>query len=1010
MKLGTKIRIAEEIVIEWLDRPAGAICPNCGRRGEVRQILDIDFRPPDRQHHFILQVCPACDVRFVDNTHSMDYGHEDVIELGWQAYQVQQGAGIWPIVRPMMRIPRGPGARVLEIGGGYGFGLDFCVRARNWRGEGYDPSLLSAFGRDELGLTVHQGYFGQEHLVFGPWDVLVATEVIEHVVIPPEFLRLARAALSDNGFLVLTTPDAEFIVPETSSDRLMPLLSPGVHVVLQTQSSLTFALHAAGFSFARVEREGMSLIAYASASPFTLIEDPVGTRAAYRTYLLERALLSPPSSDLALGFAGRGLFEAANDGDWTASAEAWTVLVPAVQARFGINIDIIDTLPAPAFNTTLAELLDTIPLNLGMVCFARAMDRLAAGESRSSVARLLNIAGQAVAAVQTALSKRSITDALYVVLGPLIEDELLICSAEAGAGVSVAPLAIRGGTLAWRGLIGLVNAGAHAFAEELRTTAGLGWPSEDLPAALQRDAWLSLANLGLFTNPELAIQAGVALGPEGRETLRQAFIRLVNSGAFEAANDLAVAHGLEDTSMDHPDAALAFAMLALNAGDPADVLRLIEKQNILQTKKDELITEVFVRLVNAGRYGEATALASTSNFATCDVGEISEKVWRAEFVLALNTDDPDAALNALRKSRLVADEAAESARQILYRYVNAARFFDASAIANEFSLLPTDEALTRTLVSIALETGQAARVSAIVAASPLASDVAARLCVTAFTQLVSEAAFGEAQRLMTPDFLAVLATESGPEGQSARLASVLLDLGLGNIEAAMQRLMLLREAGVPATTLGPLALEGFVRLVNEGRDNVAAALWTEGAENWLFACSPALREDALVLRVMLMLRLGESPFLALEAANAAGVSPARMEQLAFASLVRLVNSGDYAGARQIFSRAEKGLLRAAPPFDNATADAMFAAGMLFLQEKHDWRRAAAILARLRDGLIRRAPADGPADPLFWPALRAEFIALQNLNRREEGVSLLKSFISIYPHCPEDLMAQMTTTN
>jgi hypothetical protein len=79
---------------------------------------------------------------------------------------------------------------------------------------------------------------------------------------------------------------------------------------------------------------------------------------------------------------------------------------------------------------------------------------------------------------------------------------------------------------------------------------------------------------------------------------------------------------------------------------------------------------------------------------------------------------------------------------------------------------------------------------------------------------------------------------------------------------------------------------------------------------------------------------------------------------------------------------------------------------LFLQEKGDWRRGAAMLARLRDGLLRRAPAGGPPDPLFWPALRAEIIALNRLARGEEASRLLKTFIPVYPACPEDLLAQV----
>jgi hypothetical protein len=1087
MAARSKIRIAEEIVIEWLDRTAGATCPNCGRSGEVAQILDIDFRPPDRPHRFVLQVCPACTVRFVDNTHSMDYGHEDVVELGWQTYQVQQGAGIWPIAGPLMRIPKGPRARVLEIGGGYGFGLDFCTRARGWRGEGYDPSMLSAFGRDELGLTVHQGYFGPENLADGPWDVLIATEVIEHVVIPPEFLRLARAALGETGILLLTTPDAEWIAPDTSADRLMPLLSPGVHVVLQTATSLAMALRVAGFAHVQVERGGMSLIAYASAAPFTLVEDPAATRAAYRTYLIERALISAPGSDLALGFAGRGLFEAANDGDASGAAAAWAALLPAVQARFGLDLDSIVTLPDAAAEATLADLLALIPLNLGMICIARAMDRLAAGAPRAGVERLLRVAGEAVGALQTALAKRSITDALYVVLGPLIADELLIGRAEAGDAASAAPLSARGGVLAWRGFVGLVNAGAYAPATSLRQDAGLTAPPATLDPGLRRDAWLSLANLGLSPGGDiaLAVEAGVALGPQGTEILQQAFVRLVNAGDFAAADALVAAHGLAAGAPAHADAGPAFVRLALGTGDAADALAWLDRLTppppdagalrvqifirlvnegafaaaarlaaahdlavgaatdpvaardaglalgllalahgdpatlpgllpglgLEEADAAALLGQAFIRLVNAGRYGDAQALAATHDVPARTAGlAVGMDVRRAEIALALNEGDPAQVAALLAGAGLASAEAQNIAAQAVLRLVNAARFAEAADVAARFGLAPADPALAQALALIELHEGDAARVPAMAAAAGAAGlltpEAATRLCLAAFTRLVNAGRLDEAHGVLTPEIAAALAAAPGETGRTARLAAVLLDLGQGRTEAAMDRILVLREAGVPAATLGPLAVDGFVRLVNEGRDEPAAALW-EDAADWLFACPETLRHDALAAHVTLTLRgAREGPLLALEAAATGGVPLARLEALAFAALVTLVNRADYEAARRVMARAEPGLIRAAPPLDDGTANAMFAAGMLFLQEKRDWRRAAAMLARLRDGLLRRAPAGGPADPLFWPALRAEIIVLNGLSRGEEARLLLKNFIPVYPACPEDLLAQV----
>lgn len=165
MGAGGKIRIAAHIEVEWLETQfAPAVCPNCGTAAPVRRYLDIDYRPPEAAHRFVLQICQHCTVRFVDNTETMDYSDEGLIGIGWHAYQVQLGAGIWPISAPLTRIQKPVGARVLEIGGAYGFGLDFCIQARGWRGEGYDPSPLTGFGARELGLTIHPDYFEEKDL------------------------------------------------------------------------------------------------------------------------------------------------------------------------------------------------------------------------------------------------------------------------------------------------------------------------------------------------------------------------------------------------------------------------------------------------------------------------------------------------------------------------------------------------------------------------------------------------------------------------------------------------------------------------------------------------------------------------------------------------------------------------------------------------------------------------------------------------------------------------------
>ena len=541
---GRRIAISAHIEIEWLERrTAQALCPNCGARGEVRQILDIDYRPPaehDDEHRFIVQICPECSVRFVDNMKMMEFHSEQQVERGEDAFHVQLGAGLWPIAGQIARLDLPAAAKALEIGGAYGFGLDFCLRARGWEGVGYDPSPFAAVGMRELDLPLRQEYFTARHLELGPWDVAIATELLEHVSYPAAFLLLMRRALGETGVLMLSTPNAAFISPDQPVSNLLPLLSPGSHTVLQTVQSLDIALHAAGFTFTHIIEDGLSLIGYASAAPIRLIEDDAARRQMYRRYLVERAGLAALTSDLCFGFAGRGIFEAVNDGDWEGADAAWAVLLPAAQARFGLDLQGMTALPAGAAGASLAALSRMMPLGLGMILFGRAMRLLVAGHSRGQLEPVLQLAADAIEVLLRALAKHSLQDALSASLAGLLRTELLICAAAAGRADAVTGLLALGSEeTSWRGFVELVNAGAIAPATALRETLP-ELPGQNIPAGLRRNILLTLVNFHLAPGGDaLRVLPCAAMLREAGENTDDALLgsltRLVNAERYDEA-------------------------------------------------------------------------------------------------------------------------------------------------------------------------------------------------------------------------------------------------------------------------------------------------------------------------------------------------------------------------------------------------------------------------------------------------------------------------------------------
>ncbi len=632
MSAAGKIRIAEHIEVTWLHGTADAACPNCGADGPARQLLEIDYHPPGAAHRFILQACGSCTARFVDNPEAMDYANEELIEIGWHVYQIQLGAGVWPITAPLARIGKPAGARLLEIGGAYGFGLDFCLRARGWTGEGFDPSPLAEFGARQLGLTIHQDYFEEKDLARGPYDVAMATEVVEHLPRPPEFLALMRRALAEDGILVLTTPDAAWITPALPAAQLMPLLSPGAHTVLQTKESLARALHDAGFAEVVVTQGGLSLLAYASARPFTLDQDAAAARAMYRGYLVERGTLAAPGSDLRFGFAGRGLFEAMNDGDLAAAEQAWQIVLEAARQRFGLELESMTTLPDGVDKMDLPELAQAMPLGLGMILFGRAMQMLGQDAPRHAVLPKLMLARAAAEALLGSLGRRSLVDGLSTSILPHIDAEIALCLAEAGAPAAV-PGLVRAAAdrnsliVPWQGFVGLVNAGAFGLAAALQTELALHRPADDMPADLRADVLRSLANLALAPGKDplpavAAAQALRALQPaaadEADALLLESFTRLVNTGRYGEAQALAAAHEADALmarvgGKTATDAETAAIMLALSRGETEAAMRRLPALQAAtggNAVLDGLYVDGFVRLMNEGKVELAAGLAA----------------------------------------------------------------------------------------------------------------------------------------------------------------------------------------------------------------------------------------------------------------------------------------------------------------------------------------------------------------------------------------------------------------
>jgi 2-polyprenyl-3-methyl-5-hydroxy-6-metoxy-1,4-benzoquinol methylase len=120
----------------------------------------------------------------------------------------------WPLIRPVFQ----PGCRVLEVGCGLGLvGASLkSLGARVWAVEP-DPEQ-AAYARDHYGLTVFTGHFEEADFPDAPFDLILASHVIEHFPEPLVFLRRVRSYAHPETRLFLETPN--ILAPKVSFRRM----------------------------------------------------------------------------------------------------------------------------------------------------------------------------------------------------------------------------------------------------------------------------------------------------------------------------------------------------------------------------------------------------------------------------------------------------------------------------------------------------------------------------------------------------------------------------------------------------------------------------------------------------------------------------------------------------------------------------------------------------------------------------------------------------------------------
>jgi len=135
--------------------------------------------------------------------------------------------------------------RFLDIGCATGFLLDEAKK-QGWDAEGVELSEWSVnFAKDKLGLKVFQGHLNEANFPSKYFDVIVLTDVVEHVIDPSGLMEEARRLLKPDGILYISTPDIESLLSKLLKAKWWGIQH--AHLYYFSRNSLTRLLDVAGF-------------------------------------------------------------------------------------------------------------------------------------------------------------------------------------------------------------------------------------------------------------------------------------------------------------------------------------------------------------------------------------------------------------------------------------------------------------------------------------------------------------------------------------------------------------------------------------------------------------------------------------------------------------------------------------------------------------------------------------------------------------------------------------------
>ena len=323
--------------IRWLpatERKVPLRCAACGHTGPHAPVAEVPALTPPHTHLTLLK-CAGCDSLLYDPPGIREFSDFAEGYDGFWRFYVEAGGGIWETIWPVLACAeRG---NLLDVGCGFGFLLDFWQRTGRGDAIGVELAEYGRIGASELGVVIHQSLLEDCAALAGRrFDIVYASEVIEHVPDPRAFAATLAPFVADEGVLVLTTPAAAFVTPENRSSTLLAALAPGFHGFLLSERAFAEIVRSAGFPYVETHRFGERQLLFASRRPLTLELDHAKLREPFLAYMAERLTLPVDDKSVWLGYAYRYLRDLTNLGRHVEAKRVAARMRDVIAATYGL--------------------------------------------------------------------------------------------------------------------------------------------------------------------------------------------------------------------------------------------------------------------------------------------------------------------------------------------------------------------------------------------------------------------------------------------------------------------------------------------------------------------------------------------------------------------------------------------------------------------------------------------------------------------------------------------------